>query len=327
MDTGRRLTDKELEQVEKRIAKEYKQAEKEMRKKLKKQTADFGVKDKAKAELLKQGKLSESDYLNWREAQLKRSAWMKNLIDDYVSEQVKANKRASAIINGSLADVYAENRNFATYEIEKELAVDTSFKLYSKKSVRDLQIGTQINVAKDRAWHNRKIQSALTQGIVQGESIDKISERLLRIGIMDENAAMRNARTMVGAAESKARLDSYLEASEKGIKMKKTWIATLDDRVRDSHAELDGETVELNEKFSNGLMYPRDPNGDPAEVYNCRCDMIAQIAGFERDVTDLDIRPAKIGSYEEWKTAHTKATLKRRLRQAIKRVLDKYYKR
>ena len=54
----------------------------------------------------------------------------------------------------------------------------------------------------------------------------------------------------------------------------KQWDATLDKRTRDSHAQVDGEIRELDEKFSNGLMYPGDPNGRPEEVINCRCALL-----------------------------------------------------
>lgn len=53
--------------------------------------------------------------------------------------------------------------------------------------------------------------------------------------------------------------------------MLKQWDASLDARTRDSHARVDGEIRELDEKFSNGLMFPGDPNGAAAEVVNCRC--------------------------------------------------------
>ncbi len=39
-----------------------------------------------------------------------------------------------------------------------------------------------------------------------------------------------------------------------------------------NHVILEGETVPIDKPFSNGLMYPRDPNdGRPEQVINCRC--------------------------------------------------------
>lgn len=311
MDIGHELTSKQLLALQKRLAREYATAEREMRKKLKKHMDKFASELEDKQKLLDDGKIDEAKFLEWKQSRLMRSADMQTMIDDYVNERVKANQKAAAIINGSLPEAYAENYNYGTYQIEKSIKMDTAFTLHNKNAVKNLQARTTISVAKDRAWHNRKINSALTQGIMQGESIPKIQRRLLNIGIMDENAAMRNARTMMTSAQNEGRLDSYRRAADLGIKLKKTWIATMDDRVRDSHAEIDGETVPIDEPFSNGLMYPADPDGDPAEVYNCRCTMIVQIAGFERDITGSGLRPAKIGSYDEWKAAHIKTPPKK----------------
>lgn len=45
----------------------------------------------------------------------------------------------------------------------------------------------------------------------------------------------------------------------------KTWVGVLDDRERDSHVEMEGETVPYDEPYSNGQMVPGD------DEYNCRC--------------------------------------------------------
>ena len=57
---------------------------------------------------------------------------------------------------------------------------------------------------------------------------------------------------------------------------------TLDNRTRTWHRELHGEVRELEELFSNGLLYPGDPNGDPGEVWNCRCTLIDVISGMDK---------------------------------------------
>ena len=44
---------------------------------------------------------------------------------------------------------------------------------------------------------------------------------------------------------------------------------TLD--YRRDHRRMDGETVPIDAKFSNGLRFPRDPDGPADEVINCRC--------------------------------------------------------
>ena len=72
--------------------------------------------------------------------------------------------------------------------------------------------------------------------------------------------AMRVARTEVCKASSFGNMEA---ARQSGVVETKTWITSRDDRVRDEHVAMDGETVGLNDTFSNGLEYPSEPM--------CRC--------------------------------------------------------
>ena len=92
---------------------------------------------------------------------------------------------------------------------------------------------------------------------------------------MNRVSVIRNARTASTGAMNGGRQASYKRASEMGIKMQKEWIAQFDERTRDSHRNLDGQRVDWDKKFSNGLEFPGDSSGTPAEVYNCRCGMRA----------------------------------------------------
>ena len=67
---------------------------------------------------------------------------------------------------------------------------------------------------------------------------------------------------------------SLMEAcrqNERGQNVFKTWIVTSGN-PRASHASLNGETVQYDEPFSNGAMWPGDiDNLDVEEVANCQC--------------------------------------------------------
>lgn len=60
----------------------------------------------------------------------------------------------------------------------------------------------------------------------------------------------------------------------KGADILKEWDATLDSHTRPSHQAVDGEVKELEEAFSNGLMFPGDPSGPAREVCRCRCALL-----------------------------------------------------
>lgn len=83
----------------------------------------------------------------------------------------------------------------------------------------------------------------------------------------------RIARTEVVGASNFANMQSARQASENhDITLVKKWVSSRDDRVRDSHEEVDGETRDREEKFSNGLLFPADYSADlPAETIQCRC--------------------------------------------------------
>ena len=54
----------------------------------------------------------------------------------------------------------------------------------------------------------------------------------------------------------------------------KTWHAIMDNRTRETHREVNGTTIPIDQYFvvGNSLMFfPREASADPEEVVNCRC--------------------------------------------------------
>ena len=79
-------------------------------------------------------------------------------------------------------------------------------------------------------------------------------------------------------------MDSYAAAEGMGIKLKKRWISTLDNRTRHAHALLDGQTQPNDKPFHSilgDIMFPGDPSATPANIYNCRCTLIAEVEGVD----------------------------------------------
>lgn len=122
--------------------------------------------------------------------------------------------------------------------------------------------------------------------------------------------AMRIARTEGHRIQVQGAMDACYKAKDMGADVVKQWDATLDGRTRASHARVDGEIKELDEKFSNGLMFPGDPSGKAAEVINCRCallerarwaldDSFTKMNNFTKEIETFE-SPAK---YDEFKKA------------------------
>ena len=120
---------------------------------------------------------------------------------------------------------------------------------------------------------------------------------------------MRWARTYTTAAENAGRVASYERAQGMGIKLKQEWLATLDNRTRHSHRQLDGEKREVGKRFSNGCRYPGDPQAAYAEICNCRCTLVAAVDGIDQDTADRFSRLPAGTTYEQWKAGKVKLGL------------------
>ena len=286
-DTAHRLTDEKLEEMEKRLSAIYSRAEKEIQ-----QTADeyfsrFAAQDEKKRKLLEQGKITEEEYTKWRKGKVMYGKRFTEMKEQCAQQLLNVNQTAIAYINGELPEVYALNYNAL------ESAVDGvggySFTLVDADTVRNLAVTDtsllpykQLDPAKDIPWNMKKINAETLQGILQGESMDKIAKRIMNVQEMNKTQAIRSARTIVTGAENKGRQDSYARAEADGIILQKEWISTNDSRTRHSHAALDGAIVDQDKKFDNGLMYPGDPSGRPEETWNCRCTLVAKVSGFKK---------------------------------------------
>lgn len=114
----------------------------------------------------------------------------------------------------------------------------------------------------------KKIHNTIAEGVRAGEGIRELSARVSgTYGEFQNYRAVRIARTETLGAHNHG--GSTIRKRE-GIQ-KKVWISTIDDLTRADHVDMDGETRKNAEEFSNGLQYPGDSGGDPAEIVNCRC--------------------------------------------------------
>ena len=289
-DTAHYQTDLKLEEMEKRLSAIYSRAEKEIQKTADEYFSKFAKQDEAKRKLLEQGKITEDEYTKWRKGKVMYGKRFTEMKEQCAKQLLNVNQTAIAYVNGELPEVYALNYNAL------ESAVDGvggySFTLVDADTVRNLAVTDtsllpykEIDPAKDIPWNMKKINAETMQGILQGESMDKIAKRIMNVQEMNKTQAIRSARTIVTGAENKGRQDSYKRAEKDGIVMKREWIATNDGRTRHWHAELDGVEVDVDEPWVNDfgeIMFPGDPSADPANTYNCRCSMSAKVIGFKR---------------------------------------------
>lgn len=316
-------TDEIIKEMERKIGKVYVKAADEMTKKLKYSLRKFEIKDRIKRKAMEKGLIDKKSYYAWRATEIRELNRQEGLVEEYSKVLHNSNEVARSTVKGYQAEAYAANVNFATYLIEKDLEIDTSFTLWDRQTVErlmrdepqllpDPRPGTEtakkIAERKDLRWNRQHLTSALEQSILQGDSVPEIAKRLEGVAVMDHKAAIRNARTMVTGAQNAGRDLAYKRAENMGIKLKRVWIATLDGRTRHEHRMLDGQRAKVDEPFKvDGyeIRFPGDPEAEPFLVYNCRCTTISEIEGFEIDTTAYRDDPDFGGmTYDEWKKAH-----------------------
>lgn len=154
----------------------------------------------------------------------------------------------------------------------------------------------------------KSIAAEITRGIASGMSYADIARNISNVSKAPLSRAKTIARTEGHRIQQASTRDAQQFAKSKGADVVKQWDATLDGKTRDSHRAVDGEIRELDEKFSNGLEYPGDPNGPAAEVINCRCVSLsrARRALDADELKTLQDRAAFFGldktkSFEEYK--------------------------
>lgn len=318
MDDGHKWTDDQLEKLERRMAKDYTQAAKEMAEKQKKALKDFDKERIAREKAMDDTAEARKAHKQWLSGQANKQEWMQAMVDELAFSAHNANKLAMDSLNNALPHIYRKNAEFAASDVSKKAVSDPTFTLLDADTMRylsnltdqDQLIHEVITVgppkrllqslrkdpdtAKDMRWNRQQFASAITQGILQGESIPNIVKRTTAIYGKNLAAATRAARTAVTGAENAGRTESYKRAEQLGINLIREWVATGDARTRDSHAAASGQQRSANEAFDIGgekLMYPADPHGSPAETYNCRCTLRARVQGFDKDKLQGNIRP------------------------------------
>ena len=290
VDNAHKLTDIKLEQMEKRLSTIYSEAQKDIKKKADEYFAKFKKEDEAKRKLLKEGKITDKEYQEWQKGKIMYGKRFTAMKEDIAKQLLNVNQTATAYINGELPKVYALNYNALAETVDG--VGGYSFTLTDPDTIKHLATTDksllpfrELDPSKDIPWNMKKINSQVLQGIIQGESIPKISKRIMNVQEMNKDATIRSARTIVTGAENKGRMDSYKRAEADGIILEKEWLATTDSRTRDWHAELDGQTRHIDEPFENAIgkiMFPGDPSADGANVYNCRCTLVSKVKGFKK---------------------------------------------
>ena len=329
-DHGHELTDEILADLEKRLHDEYEQAAKEVQEKLDKYMKKFATKDAIWKKSVDAGIRTQEEYDQWRLQAIAAGERWEKMKARIVADQLHTNQIAREIINREMPGIFELNANFALYQVEHDAQIDTSLTLYNREAVDRIlrddpemllppgqKVSEQIRQGKAERWERNKVQSVMTQGILQGESIPKLASRLASaVADSDYKAAVRNARTMATNAQNAGRYDAYNRLESNGVELTLEWAATLDNRTRHEHRMMHGQRRNVGEPFEVSgvkIMYPAQTGSFmgisnlPQELlWNCRCTILAFVKGYEHDTITHSDKMGKM-TFEEWLEAKPKS--------------------
>jgi HK97 family phage portal protein len=151
---------------------------------------------------------------------------------------------------------------------------------FENQAVRFAQEEAARKVTQICGFTRERLRTLVTEAVAAGDSL-----QTLAAAIRSEYAGWRSsraatiARTEVGSAANwGAHTAGQQTISDYGLEAEKVWIATRDDRTRNSHQRISGERAAASATFSNGLLYPHDPRGRADEVVNCRCALAWEVS-------------------------------------------------
>jgi hypothetical protein len=154
---------------------------------------------------------------------------------------------------------------------------------YVANAQRELLSGepAQLRRYLGRDRRDRRFDPQVLLAIRAGKPIDAATVTKMAGRYADRLLALRGeiiGRTETMAAINASRHQAWEQAAAKGgfsvDQVEKGWVAVRDLRTRDTHRHMNGEKVKLQQRFSNGLMYPGDPDGDIKERAGCRCRLV-----------------------------------------------------
>lgn len=207
--------------------------------------------------------------------------------DDDVND-VLDSKALAAIIEEYIKEIDATLLKAAEYGFNDAL-VQFKFDMPNSKASEYLKkyaasrITGIVDTTRDQI--SKVIAEGFEQNVTAAEIGTRIAEKFAEISI-GRALTIARTETLTAVSQGQELKQQEWKSEFPGKPLKKMWVSAQDDSVRDSHADLDGEAVDVDDDFSNGLKFPRDPNGEASEVINCRCSTITYAEEQEESIQE-----------------------------------------
>jgi len=252
-------------------------------------------------ERLSQGlfpEMSASDIARARQNYALQALRQEGIVNGIMQDMARTGDLAGEMIRGEQLNIFRQGYNAIATGLQRQmgnvgLRVDWGFynreqlqillenspeSPFTKVAYRNLGLG---NERFRRAVEN-KLRETLAEAIVLGEGMPDITRRIQAITGGEYYKARRIARTETLRVANQGRYEAAKQAiDEYGIIATKVWVSTVDDRVRDDHADMKGAEAGEDGYFvlPNGekALHPLDPDLSAEQSINCRCSHLYRI--------------------------------------------------
>lgn len=178
-------------------------------------------------------------------------------------EKSDRTSQAENIANGFVSRGDAQNHAEVSTNLKNQTGIDLSAYLRNSPNIAErvntLTAGNVQLIKSIRSQYLDKVQNAVMQAMVKGTLNKDLAAQIKDLGKTTEKRVMfiaRDQSSKLNAALTQARHEDV------GIK-KYMWSTSLDERVRDSHADKEGLVFEY--------VNPPADTGHPGHDFNCRC--------------------------------------------------------
>lgn len=208
-----------------------------------------------------------------------------------IAKQIKTlTGKGKRTVEKAFRDIVSESFSATGTAISKSLEVTVGFGVMNEEVIKTAILNPMQRITwsdalqENSAKYLSQIKTELSQGLIKGEGYAKIAKRLEKSTEMSANKTIRIVRTEGHRAQSVGRklaLDNVEGAADRlGIKIKRVWVATSDDRTRDSHKAMDGKEAEDDGLFTlpSGVRTEGPGmSGVAEEDINCRCTVRVEV--------------------------------------------------
>ncbi len=209
-----------------------------------------------------------------RAAQLARANRMQ-FIREFTDEQRAATRQAIARAfetgEGTAATARAFRHSIGLNSVQE--AYVASY----ERALRTLDSNALRRALRDRRYDGTtaraiELKKPLTEDQIRIR-VDRYRARAL--AMRSENIARTEALTATSQARREAAEQMIEQTGQRRQDVERTWHRTHDGRTRDWHDSMEGQTVSMDEPYTDGdgerLMYPGDPSASGRTRINCRC--------------------------------------------------------